>query len=98
MTAISGFFHWLVSLTFAQWWAFGTGLVTVSSLLYTFLPPLESFAGYPRFQNCYGFVLIWIKAFALNLRTAMSKVYGNDISATSNVAGTSPKISDSGKP
>jgi hypothetical protein len=97
MNALSNLLHWLAGLSFAQWWAFGTSLVTISSLLYTFLPPVESFAGYPGFQKFYGFFLIWLKAFAINLRTAMSKAYGNDISATSNVAGTSPKLSESPK-
>jgi hypothetical protein len=97
MNSISAAWHWLSSITFAQWWAFLTSFVTVNSVLYSILPPVESFSAYPRFQGFYGFLLIWLKAFGINLRTALSKVYGNDISATSNVAGTSPKLSQSPK-
>ena len=35
---------------------------------------------------------IFLKAVAINGRTAMSQVYGNSIIATSNVSGTDPKI------
>ena len=61
----------------------GAGTVAGASILYTILPPFEQFAQWPKFQSGYQFFLIFLKALAINGRTAMSKVYGNDITSTS---------------
>ena len=65
-----------------------SGIVVGASVLYTILPPVENFVQWPKFQSGYGFVLIFLKAFAVNGRTAVSKLYGTDITATQQ-AGTS---------
>jgi hypothetical protein len=66
--------------------------VAGASVLYTVLPPWEQFSQWPRFQSAYQFLLIFLKAVAINGRTAMSNVYGQPINATSNAGGTDPKI------
>ena len=66
--------------------------VAGASVLYTVLPPWEQFNQWPRFQSYYQFALLFLKAIAINGRTAMSQVYGNNIAATSNQGGTDPKV------
>jgi hypothetical protein len=92
MDTLAAFFHWLTSLTFHNWWDFATSTIAIASAAYTLLPPWEQFNQWPRFQSKYQFCLIFLKAVAINGRSAMSKVYGNDITATSNQSGTDPKI------
>jgi hypothetical protein len=58
------------------------GIVVGASVLYMVLPPVESFAQWPKFQSAYSFALIFLKALAVNGRTAVSKLYGTDITAT----------------
>lgn len=70
----------------------GAYSIAAASLLYTILPPWEQFGNWPKFQSGYQFFLIFLKALAINGRSAMSKVYGNDISATANQSGTDSKI------
>jgi hypothetical protein len=66
--------------------------VAGASVLYTVLPPWEQFGQWPKFQSAYQFILIFLKAVAINGRTAMSNVYGNPINATRNAGGTDSKI------
>lgn len=70
-----------------------SAIVTVASLLYSFLPTVESFDKYPRFQASYGFFMIFIVKWAsLNLRSSLKP----GIAATANKIGTDPTPSTVG--
>jgi hypothetical protein len=65
-----------------------TWTVTGGSILYSFLPPWDAFADYPRFQKAYKFFMIFaVKIASANLR---DKIYPQ-IQATSNQQGTESK-------
>jgi len=65
-----------------------TGMVTGFSMLYSVLPPWDSFNEYPAFQRWYKFAMIFIVKFgSLNIRSLVRP----QIQATSNKAGTDSK-------
>lgn len=75
-------------MTFTQAKDIFCEVVTCGSLLYTFLPPWESFNDYPSFQRGYKFFMLCIVKFSsVNAR---SSVYPS-IKATSNAGGTESK-------
>lgn len=64
------------------------GTVTGCAFLYGALPPWEQFNDYPKFQNAYRFVMIFVfKIGSLNVRSLLSP----QIQATSNKGGTDSK-------
>lgn len=48
-----------------------TSVIAVSSLLYSIVPPWESFGDYPTFQKWYKFFILFLKAASLNARNAV---------------------------
>ena len=66
----------------------GSAIVLSSSVLYAALPSWESFEDWPRFQERYKFVMIFVvKLASLNVRSMLRP----DIQATANAGGTATK-------
>ena len=89
---MSQFIHWLFSLTTHDWFDIGTRAVTVCSILYTVLPPYETFSDYPSLLKAYKLFLSILGSFAVNGRSrlypSLSTNNGNSTSQAASAAVT----------
>lgn len=85
------FFNWLFSLSTHDWFDIGTRAVTVCSILYTVLPPYETFADYPSLLKAYKLFLSILGSFAVNGRSRLyPSISTNSGNTTSPAAQSAP--------
>jgi hypothetical protein len=48
-----------------EWW---TAVTTISSVVHSAMPPVSAFDGYPRIQNGYKIVVLFVGVVAINWR------------------------------
>lgn len=52
----------------AKLFEWGSAVVTIASVLHAAIPPVSAFDGFPKIQNAYKYVVLFIGVIAVNWR------------------------------